>query len=142
MEKKDLKKVDWERFNVVVLVDKKEKDWDDDSDLFDVALPVKSIFGSEQITKDGGGAVNSLTFVSNSNPSRIDSFSFPVDTLILSADASNTASINVGNKNNLNYPLPAGSTLTLRKVIPANVFVSSASSQTLHIIYAGGDLEL
>lgn len=139
METDILSKLDVKKYNVIVLVDKKIEDWDKD-ETYDIAVPVRNIFGTDQLTHQDGGALNSLTISTNATAIRVDSFSFPVDSLTLLADSANTAPINIGTQTHLNFPLAAGASVELRSIIPANVWANSTTAQTLHVIYAGGQI--
>jgi hypothetical protein len=59
-----------------------------------------------------------------------------VEALTLYAPSSNTATVNVGNSSSQSFPLLAGSSLTLRKVKPSNVYlVSTNGTQTVYYVY-------
>lgn len=92
-------------------------------------------------TKGSLNAFN-VTTVANT-PLRITEDVQFVNTVTLLADSANTVSVTVGlgTPNGINstvptYPLVAGASISIKHVIPSNIFVSSADSgQVLHVIY-------
>lgn len=91
------------------------------------------------------GSLNAFDFTAGTTVLRLINDSDLIDSVTLLADEANTAAIKIGlgTDDSINtivptFPLSAGSSITLRDVIPANIFVSSSSAnQTLHVIYSG-----
>ncbi|MEM3872900.1 MAG: hypothetical protein QXE05_10125 [Nitrososphaeria archaeon] len=90
---------------------------------------------------DTSGEVQSFEFTTSSTANtatQLSTDSTLVEEITILASSSNSATVNIGNSSSQPFPLVAGSSLTLRKVKPSNIYaVSSSASQTLYVIYGG-----
>ncbi|MEM3846282.1 MAG: hypothetical protein QXU98_11365 [Candidatus Parvarchaeota archaeon] len=90
---------------------------------------------------DSSGEVQAYTFTTSSTANtatQLSSDSTLIEEITILASSSNSANVNIGNSSSQPFPLVAGSSLTLRKVKPSNIYaISSSASQTLYVIYGG-----
>ncbi|MEM3845638.1 MAG: hypothetical protein QXU98_08055 [Candidatus Parvarchaeota archaeon] len=90
---------------------------------------------------DTSGEVQAFTYTTSSTANtatQLSSDSTLIEEITILASSSNSATVNIGNSSSQPFPLVAGSSLTLRKVKPSNIYaISSSASQTLYIIYGG-----
>ncbi|MEM3908013.1 MAG: hypothetical protein QXZ17_14345 [Nitrososphaerota archaeon] len=90
---------------------------------------------------DTSGEIQAFEFTTSSTANtatQLSSDSTLIEEITILASSSNTATVNIGNSSSQPFPLVAGSSLTLRKVKPSNIYaVSSSASQTLYVIYGG-----
>ncbi|MEM3860379.1 MAG: hypothetical protein QW478_13455 [Candidatus Micrarchaeaceae archaeon] len=90
---------------------------------------------------DSSGEIQAFEFTTSSTANtatQLSSDSTLIEEITILASSANTATVNIGNNSSQPFPLVAGSSLTLRKVKPSNIYaISSSASQTLYIIYGG-----
>ncbi|MEM3873376.1 MAG: hypothetical protein QXE05_12525, partial [Nitrososphaeria archaeon] len=90
---------------------------------------------------DSSGEVQAFSFTTSSTANtatQLSSDSTLIEEITILASSGNSATVNIGNSSSQPFPLVAGSSLTLRKVKPSNIYaVSSSASQTLYVIYGG-----
>ncbi|MEM4067996.1 MAG: hypothetical protein QXV17_14175 [Candidatus Micrarchaeaceae archaeon] len=90
---------------------------------------------------DTSGEVQAFEFTTSSTANtatQLSNDSTLIEEITILASSANTATVNIGNSSSQPFPLVAGSSLTLRKVKPSNIYaISSSASQTLYVIYGG-----
>ncbi|MEM3845936.1 MAG: hypothetical protein QXU98_09565 [Candidatus Parvarchaeota archaeon] len=90
---------------------------------------------------DTSGEIQAFEFTTSSianTATQLSSDSTLIEEITILASSANTATVNIGNSSSQPFPLVAGSSLTLRKVKPSNIYaISSSASQTLYVIYGG-----
>ncbi|MCW1309730.1 MAG: hypothetical protein QXP04_03490 [Candidatus Nanoarchaeia archaeon] len=90
---------------------------------------------------DSSGEVQAFIFTTSSTANtatQLSTDSTLIEEITILASSGNSATVNIGNSSSQPFPLVAGSSLTLRKVKPSNIYaISSSASQTLYVIYGG-----
>ncbi|MEM4067795.1 MAG: hypothetical protein QXV17_13145 [Candidatus Micrarchaeaceae archaeon] len=90
---------------------------------------------------DTSGEVQAFKFTTSSTANtatQLTTDSTLVEEITILASSSNSATVNIGNSSSQPFPLVVGSSLTLRKIKPSNIYaISSSASQTLYVIYGG-----
>lgn len=135
-EREELKKILQESFKDVLINELTDKIYNRNFRKF------REVDGVAQIVTDNNnGFIVSLSLNVPTTPTQISTDTQLVKRMTITAPSSNTASVLIGNRDYQSYSLPAGQSLVLEDVIPANIYIYSTSSgQVLNVIYSGVDL--
>jgi hypothetical protein len=135
-EKEELKKILQESFKDVLINELTDKVYNRNFRKF------REVDGVAQIVTDNNnGFIVSLSLNVPTTPTQLSTDTQLVKRMTITAPSSNTDSVFIGNRDYQSYSLPAGQSLILEDVIPANIYIYSTSSgQVLNIIYSGIDL--